>query len=321
MTETARVAVLDDYIGAALGIADWRSIADRAEISVFDRAFADEDDAAGALAGFHVIVAMRERTPFPASLLHRLPRLRLLVTTGMRNRGVDIAAARAQGITVCGTRGVGSPTSELTVGLIIALARDLPGQAQSLRGGGWQTTAGIGLAGKTLGLVGLGTVGSAVARAGRALGMEVVAWSQNLTPERAAEHGAARVDKLELFRTADIVSLHLVLSERSQGIVGAAELGVMKRTALFINTARAGLVDQDALYQALETRQIAGAAIDVHPREPLPPGSRFLDLDNVILTPHLGYVTADNFARMYEDAVDDIAAFLDGTPIRLVEPG
>jgi phosphoglycerate dehydrogenase-like enzyme len=237
----------------------------------------------------------------------------------MRNRGFDIPAARSQGVTVCGTRGVGSPTSELTVGLIIALARDIPGQVRSMQAGGWQTRAGIGLAGKTLGLVGLGTVGSAVARAGRALGMDIIAWSQNLTLERAAEHQARWVEKADLFRTADIVSLHVVLSERTRGIVGAADLALMKQTALFINTARAGLVDQDALYEAIAARRIAGAAIDVHPREPLLPGSRFLALDNVILTPHLGYVTADNFARMYGDAVEDIVAFLDGEPIRLVE--
>lgn len=319
MTGMARVAVLDDYLGAALSLADWSALDGRAEIEVFGRAFDGENQAAAALAGFDVIVGMRERTPFPASLLRRLPNLRLLVTTGMRNRGFDIPAARAQGVTVCGTRGVGSPTSELTVGLILALARDIPGQVRSVQAGGWQTRAGVGLAGKTLGLVGLGTVGSAVARAGQALGMEVIAWSQNLTAERAAEHQARRVEKAELFASADIVSLHLVLSERSRGIVGAAELALMKPAALFINTARAGLVDQDALYEALAARRIAGAAIDVHPREPLLPGSPLLALDNVILTPHLGYVTADNFARMYRDAVEDIVAFLDGTPIRQVE--
>lgn len=318
MSGTTRVAVLDDYVNAALEVADWSPLAERAEITVFDRPLADEDAAATALAGFDIIVGMRERTPFSAALLARLPRLRLLVTTGMRNRGFDVAAARAHGVTVCGTGGVGNPTSELTVGLIIALARDLPGQVRSVQAGGWQTRPGIGLAGKTLGLVGLGKVGSAVARAGRALDMEVVAWSQHLTAERAAEHGAERLEKADLFRTADIVSLHLVLSERSRGIVGAHELALMKPTAFLVNTARAGLVDQDALYEALADRRIAGAAMDVHPVEPLPPGSRFLDLDNVILTPHLGYVTADNFARMYGDAVADIVAFLDGSPIREV---
>ena len=314
-----KVAILDDYFDAALSVADWSPLHGRAELTVFDHAFEDEDAAAAALAGFDAVVGMRERTPFPASLLARLPRLRLLITTGMRNKGFDIPAARAQGMTVCGTRGVGSPTSELTVGLIIALARDIPGQFRSMQEGGWQTRPGVGLAGKTLGVVGLGTVGGAVARAGRALGMEVIAWSPNLTDERAAANGARRVEKDTLFREADVVTLHLVLGDRSRGIAGARELGLMKPSAFFINTARAGLVDQEALHQALVTRAIAGAAIDVYEREPLPAEHRLRRLENVILTPHLGYVSIDNLARMYGDAVEDISAFLDGAPVRLLE--
>ncbi len=311
------LAILDDYANAALAAADWSPLMGRVErLTVFDRAFASEDEAATALAAFDVVVGMRERTPFPARLLHRLPRLRLLVTTGMRNNSFDLPAARAQGVTVCGTRGVGSPTSELAIGLLIALVRDIPGQERSLREGRWQTRPGVGLAGKTLGIAGLGTVGGAVARAALAMGMDVIAWSPNLTAERAAAHGARRVEKAELFATADVVTLHLVLSDRSREIVGAADLDLMRPAAFLVNTARAGLVDQDALYAALAGRRIAGAAMDVYEREPLPAGHRLLGLDNVLLTPHLGYATADNFARMYGDAIEDVVAWLAGSPIR-----
>lgn len=325
MAGRTRVAILDDYAGMATSVADWGRLTGRIErLTVFGEAFASEDQAAAALAPFEGIVAMRERTAFPASLLRRLPRLRLLVTTGMRNNSIDLAAARAQGIAICGTRGVGSPTSELTIGLIIALLRDIPGQERALREGRWQTRPGLGLAGRTLGLVGLGTVGGAVARVAVALGMDVIAWSPNLTDERVAAvaagctPGAAvrRVAREVLFGSADVVSLHLVLSERSRGIVGAEDLGRMRTDAYLVNTARAGLVDQDALYEALAGHRIAGAAMDVYEREPLPANHRLLALDNVLLTPHLGYATRDNFARMYGDAVEDILAWLDGQPIR-----
>jgi phosphoglycerate dehydrogenase-like enzyme len=321
VTGRARIAVLDDYAQVATSVADWSPLTGRIlRVSVIGRPFASEEEAVAALAPYQVIVAMRERTPFPASLLGRLPRLRLLVTTGMRNASIDLAAASDRGVLVCGTRGAGSPTSELAIGLIITLARDLPGQERALREGRWQTRPGLGLAGRKLGVVGLGKVGGAVARTALSLGMRVIAWSPNLTDERAAAAGARRAEKGELFERSDFVTLHLVLSARTRGIVGAADLTRMRPDAYLVNTARAGLVDQVALVQALATHRIAGAAIDVYEREPLPAGSPLLDLDNVILTPHLGYAPRDNFARMYEDAVEDIAAWLDGRPIRVL-PG
>jgi phosphoglycerate dehydrogenase-like enzyme len=313
-----RVAVLDDYVGQALTVADWSPLADRAEIVPFAAAFRDTAAAAEALGDFEIIVCMRERTPFPADLIARLPSLRLLVTTGKRNRSFDLAAARGAGITVCGTRGSGSPTSELTIGLMIALMRDIPGQAASMRTGGWQTRLGHDLAGKTLGLVGLGTVGGAVARVAVALDMTVLAWSQNLTDERARRCGAVRVEKAELFERADIVSIHYALSERSHHIVGPGELRRMKPSAYLVNTARAGLVDQSALLAALREKRLTGAALDVHETEPFLAENPFRDLDNVLMTPHLGYATAANWQRMYVDAVEDVLAFLDGSPVRVL---
>jgi phosphoglycerate dehydrogenase-like enzyme len=316
-----RVAVLDDYFNKALELADWSPLEGRADIKVFTEYLgSDEDTLAKTLGDFEIIVGMRERTAFRAGLLKRLPKLKLLITTGARNASFDIAAANAQGVTVCGTGGVGSPTSELAVGMMIALMRDIPGQNKSMREGGWQTRPGIDLAGKTMGMLGLGKLGGAVARAANAFDMKVIAWSQNLTDERAKECNATRVEKDALFKQSDVISIHLVLSDRSRGLVGEHELSLMKPTAYIVNTSRGPIIDEKALLKTMRDKRIAGAAIDVYGTEPLPRDDPFRNLDNVLLLPHLGYVTSETFARMYTDAVADIRAFLDGSPVRVIKP-
>jgi phosphoglycerate dehydrogenase-like enzyme len=311
-----KIALLDDYQRVARKLADWERLPAGSELTVFDRHIADPAKLAAALQPFDVLVIMRERTPFPATLLERLPNLRLLITTGGRNASIDLEACRARGITVCGTGTVGTPTAELTWGLILALVKRIPAEDRALRAGAWQTGLTEGLAGKRLGLLGLGKLGTQVARVGQAFGMEVVAWSQNLTDARAAEVGARRVEKQELFATADVVSLHLILSERTRGVVGAAELGAMKPTAWLVNTSRAGLVEEAALLAALREQRIAGAGLDVFSEEPLPAGHPLLTLPNVVLTPHLGYVTRENYAVFYRDALEDILAWRAGAPVR-----
>lgn len=313
-----RIAILDDYFDAARHMADWDRLSGRADLQVFTEHLGSEEKAAKRLTDFEIIVGMRERTPFPATLIRRLPKLKLLITTGMRNNSFDLEAARSRGVTICGTGGVGSPTSELAVGLMIALLRDIPRQFDSMRKGGWQTHPGYGLAGKNLGLLGLGKVGSAVAKVGHAFGMKLMAWSQNLTRERAAECQARLVEKEELFRQSDVVSIHLILSDRTRGLVGRRELSLMKPTAYLINTSRGQIVDEAALLEVLREKKIAGAAIDVYGTEPLPAEHPIRRLDNVLLTPHLGYVSAENLTKMYQDAVEDILAFLDGKPIRVL---
>jgi phosphoglycerate dehydrogenase-like enzyme len=312
------IAILDDYQRVARGLADWARLPAGSELHCFDQHLADREELVAALQPFDVIVLMRERTPFPAALLERLPRLRLLVTTGGRNAAIDLEACRARGLPVCGTGNVGAPTAELAWGLILALVKRIPVEDRALRAGTWQSGLTEGLAGKRLGLLGLGKLGGQMARVGQAFGMEVVAWSQNLTDARAAEVGARRVEKAELFSTSDVVSLHLVLSERTRGVVGAGELGAMKCTAWFINTARAGLVDESALLSALREQRIAGAGLDVFSVEPLPTGHPLLTLANVVLTPHLGYVTRENYAVFYRDALEAILAWHAGAPVRLL---
>ena len=313
------IAVLDDYFDAARQLADWSQLAGRADIQVFTEPLGGEDQAAKKLADFEIIVGMRERTPFPATLIRRLPKLKLLITTGMRNLSFDMEAAHSQGVLICGTGSVGIPTSELAVGMMIALMRDIPGQFGSMRRGGWQTRPGYDLAGKTLGLLGLGKVGSAVAAVGNAFRMEVIAWSQNLTEQRAAECHARRVEKDELFRRSDVLSIHLILSDRTRGMVGERELNMMKKTAYLVNTSRGDLVDEAALLKVLREKRIAGAAIDVYGVEPLPADHTIRKLDNILLTPHLGYVSVENLSRMYRDAIEDIIAFLDGKPVRVLK--
>ncbi len=313
-----KIAILDDYQRVARDLADWDRLPAGSDLVVFDRHIADREELAAALQPFEVIVIMRERTPFPAELLERLPKLRLLITTGGRNASIALEACRARGITVCGTGTLGTPTAELAWGLILALVKRIPAEERALRAGAWQTGLTEGLAGKRLGLLGLGKLGTQVARVGQAFGMDVVAWSQNLTPERAAEVGVRRVEKQELFATSDVVSLHLILSDRTRGIVGAEELNAMRPTAWFVNTSRAGLVDESALLAVLRDKRIAGAGLDVFPVEPLPTDHPLLSLPNVVLTPHLGYVTRENYAVFYRDALEDILAWRAGAPVRLL---
>ncbi|WP_437745343.1 D-2-hydroxyacid dehydrogenase family protein [Sorangium sp. So ce1504] len=311
-----RVAILDDYQGVALGMADWRSLHPAAEVQAFTDHLDDLEALAARLRAFQAVVLMRERTPFPRALFERLDDLRLLVTAGMRNASIDLAAATERRVQISGTDMLPYPTAELTWGLILALFRHIPAEDRAAREGRWQTTLGLGLKGKTLGLVGLGKLGGQVAQVGRAFGMEVIAWSQNLTAERAAEVGARLVPKDDLFAGADVVSVHLVLSPRTRGLVGAAELGRMKPTAFLVNTSRAPLVDEAALLAALRARRIAGAALDVFEPEPLPADHPLLALDNTVITPHLGYVTEEGYRLVYGQAVEDIRAFLDGKVLR-----
>ncbi len=320
MTTLTRLAILDDYQGVTLSMGPWDRLPKSLGITVFRDTLTDADALAARLAPFDAILAMRERTPFPATLIKRLPNLKLLMTTGERNRSLDIAAANAQGVTVCGTSSFGAPTVDITLGLILNLMRDLPAQAASLRAGTWQTSVGTSLEGKTLGVVGLGKLGTRVAKVGQALGMKVIAWSTNLTAEKATEVGATRVEKQELFAQADVVTLHLILSERSRGIVGAAELAAMKKTAFIVNTSRGPLIDQPALITALTEGRIAGAGLDVFDVEPMPPTHPLLSAPNALLLPHLGYVSEQNYAAYFKGAVEVIEGFLAGTPVRVLAP-
>ena len=314
-----RVAVLDDYQNVALRMADWSALPSEAEVTVFNDHLDDMDRLEERLKGFEIVAAMRERTPFARSLLERLPDLRLLITTGMRNAPIDVATATELGVVVCGTGGLPYPTAELTWGLILALARNIPREDDALRQGVWQTTVGTCLNGKTLGVLGLGRLGSQVATVGRAFGMDVIAWSQNLTAERAAHFGASLVGKDELIARSDVLSVHVVLSDRTRGLVGERELGLMKPTAYLVNTSRGPIVDEAALVRALESKRIAGAGLDVFDREPLPPDHPFTRLDNTVLTPHLGYVTEETYRIFYRDTVEAIAAFLSGHPVRVLD--
>jgi phosphoglycerate dehydrogenase-like enzyme len=313
-----RVAILDDYQRVALSLADWQSLGPGVDVQAFHEKLSGEDTLANRLQDFEVIVAMRERTPFPRSLLQRLPKLKLLVTTGMRNVAIDVKAAAEFGLVVSGTGLLTPPTAELTWGLILALARHIPQEAQQMRSGGWQTSVGVGLHGKVLGILGLGKLGSEVARVGKAFQMEVIAWSQNLTAEHAKVLGATRVEENELFQRADFLTIHLVLSKRTRGLVTARKLALMKPTAYLINTSRGPIVEERALIDALTKRKLTGAALDVYDEEPLPADHPLRQLDNVVLTPHLGYVTVENYRECYGQAVEDIRTFLEGHPIRVI---
>lgn len=313
-----RIAILDDYQRAALSSAAWDSL--DAEITVFRDHIPDTAALVAELRPFDVIVAMRERTPFTAERIGQLPNLRLLVTTGMRNAAIDVAAANAAGVTVCGTGGSPGATPELTWALILSLARHVPEEDRAVREGGWQHTVGFGLAGRTLGIVGLGRIGQRVAAVGQAFGMDVIAWSQNLTAEAAAGHGVRAVAKDELFSSADVITIHYKLSERSAGLVGERELGLMKPTAFLVNTSRGPIVDNDALLKVLNSGDIAGAGLDVYDEEPLPSGHVMRSAPRTVLTPHVGYVTDDGYRTFYGEAVEDIAAFADGRPVRVLSP-
>ena len=314
-----RLSILDDYQGVALEMADWSPLEGRVEIVVERKPFADEDAAARALAGSEIIAAMRERTPFPRSLVERLPNLKLLNTTGMRNASFDLAALRDRGVVVCGTEGGGLDTAELTWGLIIGAARRIAEDHQAMREGLWQTRVGNRLEGKTLGVLGLGRLGSAVARVGLAFDMKVIAWSPNLTAERAAAVGVERVDKEALLRQSDVLSVHMVLSPRSRGLVGRNDIALMKKTAILVNTSRGPIVDVYAVIEALEAGRLGYAAFDVYDREPLPAEHPLRRTPNVLLTPHIGYVTEENYRSSYPQIVENITAFLDGHPVRVIQ--
>lgn len=310
--------LLDDYQNVALSLADWASLQPAVQTRALHQPVADDDALIAALADSDIIVAMRERTPLTAARLARLPRLKLIVTSGMRNAAIDLDACRARGIAVCGTESSSAPPLELTWGLLLALARHIVPENQALRSGGpWQQHLGIGLEGKTLGLIGLGKIGGGMAKVAQAFGMRVCAWSQNLTAERAAACGATLMPSLPaLLAASDIVSLHLVLSARTRHLLDAAALAQMKPGALLVNTARAGLVDQQAMLAALRTGQLAGAALDVFEVEPLPADHPLRQLPNVLATPHLGYVADSNYRRYFTQAVEDIAAWLQRQPLR-----
>ncbi|WP_330307062.1 MULTISPECIES: D-2-hydroxyacid dehydrogenase family protein [unclassified Streptomyces] len=315
-----RCAVLDDFQNVATAFADWSPVSDRVEVVTFTEHFATEEELAEAIADFDFVVTLRERVPFPASLLNRLPRLKLLIAAGMRNSVIDYAAARANGVTVCGTQSFSTPPVELTWALLLGLARGLVQESGALRDGGpWQSTVGADLHGRRLGLLGLGRIGGLVAQVGLAFGMEVTAWSQNLTKERADEVGVhLAASKEELLASSDFVSVHLKLGERTRGLIGAAELDLFKPTAYLVNTSRAAIVDQDALLAALHEGRIAGAGVDVFDVEPLPAGHPMRTAPRLLATPHLGYVSRANYERYYGQAVEDIQAYLAGEPVRIL---
>jgi phosphoglycerate dehydrogenase-like enzyme len=315
-----RIAVLDDYQQVAAQFADWSKVPEPVEVVTFHDHVDDQDALVARLAPFDVVIAMRERTPFKRDLLERLPNLKLLITTGERNAAIDVAAATERGVTVCGTGYFSTGTTEMTWALILATARHIAQEDAAVRAGSWQQTIGTDLAGARLGVVGLGRLGSRVAKIGQAFEMDVVAWSQNLTDERAAEVGVKRVDKEELFATSDVVTIHLVLSKRTRGLVGPAELLEMKPTAVLINTSRGPIVDTDALVDALRHGRIGGAGIDVYDQEPLPKDHPLRELRRAVLTPHLGYVTKGTYGVFYPDAVEDVAAWIAGNPVRVIEP-
>jgi len=310
--ERLRIAVLDDYQNVALSLADWSALDERATATVFNDHLADSDTVVERLQPFDIVCVMRERTPMTRTIIERLPKLRMIASTAMRNASIDIKAAEERGVQVVHTGYTSAPTIELTWALILASARNLIAENTSLRRGGWQQSVGDDMAGRTLGLLGLGNVGGAVAKIGNAFGMKVIAWSQNLTNERAADVGAALVTKDELFQKADVLSIHLVLSDRTRGLVGAAELALMKPTARLINTSRGPIVVEADLVAALTDKTIAGAAIDVFDQEPLPLGHPFRSLPNLLATPHIGYVSRGLYARFYQDTVANIRRWLDG---------
>jgi phosphoglycerate dehydrogenase-like enzyme len=315
-----RCAILDDYQNVALQMADWSKVSADLDIKVFNDPLGSPDDVARALQGFPIIVAMRERTPFPRKLIEALPNLQLLITTGMVNRAIDLAAAKERKVTVCGTPAFGNPTTGIAWGLILELTRRIGHESARLKAGAlWQSVLGTDVEGLTLGVIGLGKLGLRVAEVGRAFRMKVVAWSQNITPERAraanVEYAASKED---LLRQADIVSIHIPLTATSRGLIGAKDLALMKPAALLINTSRGPIVEEAALVSALRDKTIAGGGFDVYDIEPLPLDHPLRKLDNVVLTPHLGYCSAQNYRAYFGGVVDDIRGFLDGKPVRVV---
>jgi len=312
-------AILDDYQDVAMTVVDWTPVTRDVTFNVFTESLGGREQVVTALKDCEVVCLMRERTPFGKDVIDALPKLKLIVTSGMRNAAIDVAAAAARGIPVCGTESLGHPTAELTFGLMLELTRRIGYENARLKTGSrWQSTLGIDLNNKTLGIIGLGKLGTRVARIGNAFDMKVIAWSQNLTAEKALQAGATLVSKDDLLRDSDFVTVHVQLSDRTRGLIGARELDLMKPTAFFINTSRGPVADEKAIEAALKAGKIAGAAIDTYDEEPLPLDHPFRKLDNILITPHLGYVTAENYKRFYGQMVEDIRAWLDGKPIRVI---
>lgn len=312
------IALLDDYQNVALQMADWSKLKDMHRLTVFNHHLGGDDAVVKALMGFDVVCVMRERTPLPYGVIARLPNLRLIVTAGERNASIDVKAAAEHKIIVCGTRSPGHATAELAFGLILSLARHIPHETAAMKAGQWQSTVGMDLHGRTLGLIGLGRLGGKMARIGRAFGMKVIAWSANLTQQAAYEAGAERVDKADLFKRADVVSVHTRLSDRTKGLIGREELALMRPSALLVNTSRGPIVDNDALVEALRAGRIAGAALDVYNVEPLPTDHALRQVPRLILTPHLGYVTEETYREFYTGKIAAIEAWLAGKPIHVI---
>jgi D-3-phosphoglycerate dehydrogenase len=312
-----RCAILDDYMNLSLGMADWSKISDRVDVQVFNEPFASSEAAAAALKNFEIICAMRERTPFPRAMFAALPKLKLLITSGLRNAAIDMEAAKDHQVVLCGTHWGRDPTAPLTMGLILELTRNIGRESARMHAGErLQKFVGMEIEGKTLGVVGLGKLGAKVSGLAKAFGMNVIAWSPNLTEERCKEVGVGYATKEELFATADIVTVHVVLSQRSRGLVGSSDLARMKPTSYLVNTARGPIVDEAALLETMKARKIAGAAIDVFSTEPLPVDHPFRKLDNMVVTPHLGYVTEETFRAHYSQMVEGIDAWFKGEPLR-----
>jgi phosphoglycerate dehydrogenase-like enzyme len=314
-----RCAILDDYQNVALKVADWSKLKGDVDIKVFNEHLGGSEKVIAALKGFAIVVAMRERTGFPRRVIEALPDLKLLITTGMRNASIDTEAAKERGVVVSGTGSFGSPTSSIAIGLMLELTRHIGYENARLHAGAsWQSTIGPDLEGLTLGILGLGKLGTRTAAIAKAFGMKVIAWSQNLTPEKCQELGVGYVSKDDLFRQSDFITIHVVLSQRSRGLVGKNELGLMKPTAYLINTSRGPIVDEAALLAVLRDKKIAGAGLDVFDIEPLPLEHPLRKMDNVVLTPHLGYVSEQNYRAYFAGVVDDIRGFLDGKPARVM---
>jgi phosphoglycerate dehydrogenase-like enzyme len=314
-----RCAILDDYQNVALSFADWSKVSGDIDVRVFNEHLGSADQVIAALRGFPIVCAMRERTAFPRAVIDALPELKLLVTTGMRNASIDLAAAKARGVVVCGTPAFGNATAAIATGLMLELARRIGYENTRLKSGAaWQSTIGLDLEGLTLALLGLGKLGTRMAEIGRAFKMHVIAWSQNLTPEKCQEVGAEYVGSDELFRRADFLSIHVQLSQRTRGLIGASQIALMKKSAYLINTSRGPIVDEAALLAALRDKRIAGAGLDVFDIEPLALDHPLRKLDNVVITPHLGYVAFQNYRAFFAGMVEDIRAFLDGKPVRVL---
>jgi phosphoglycerate dehydrogenase-like enzyme len=312
-------AVLDDYQNVAMSMGDWSTLVGDIKLKVFNEHLGGADNVMKALADFEIICAMRERTPFPRAVIEKLPKLKLLITTGMRNASIDVAAAKERGIAVCGTPTTGNPTSAIAFALMLELARRVGYESARMRAGTlWQSTVGLDLEGLTLGVLGLGKLGTRSAQIAKAFGMKVIAWSQNLAADKCAQAGVDYVAKDELFRQSDFITIHLVLSDRTRGLVGARELALMKASACLINTSRGPIIDEPALIAALREKKIAGSGLDVFDVEPLPLDHPFRTMDNVVITPHLGYVSVQNYRTFYNAIIEDIRAWLDGKPVRLL---